>query len=184
MKSKIYIADSKILEIVADGAIASHHTADGRLIPVLIVNNSNNDDLNNLIKIHEDTPPGDAESMWAKMRFNSKVIYLVVKFKKPLEVEMSVEFNLSQHNILVDGIVHSKGVYLQPGNNGDNVSDNINAPKILVEIPAGSTIVNWDKTLKKILVKKLIEKGFTKKEALVASTEHIARRRELWGARL
>ena len=181
MKTKIAL--STVLEIVSDGAIASHHTADGRLIPVLIVKNGNNNDLENLIKIHEDTPPGDAVSMWAKKRFNSKVLYLVIKFKKPLETEMTVEFDLSKHNILVDGIIHSKAVYLQPGNGGDNVSDDINAPKVLVEIPAGTTIKNWDKTLNKIIAKKLQQKGFTKKEASTASLEHIARQRELWGAR-
>lgn len=181
MKTKIAL--STILEIVSDGAIASHHTADGRLIPVLILKNSNNNDLENLIKIHGDTPPGDAVSMWAKKRFNSKAIYLVIKFKKPLEVEATVEFDLFKHDILVDGIIHSKAVYLQPGNVGDNVSDDINAPKILVEIPAKTTIENWDKTLNKIVSKKLQKKGFTKKEASHASSEHIARQRELWGAR-
>jgi hypothetical protein len=182
MKIKAKFSVSNVYKIVADGAIATQHTADGRLIPVLILKNENNNNLESLIKIHADTP-GDAQSMWAKQRFNSKTMFLIFKFKKPLEVEMIIEFDLSKHHILVDAITCSNGVYLQLGDEGDNVSKDVNAPKILVEVPSGTIIDNWDKTLRKIIIIKLLKSGFSRQEAFTASIEHIARQRELCGAR-
>jgi len=184
MKKQRKIGKSKILEIVGDGAIASKNTADGRLIPVLILKNDNNNDLESLINIHIDTPPGDAESFWGKKRFNSRIMYLIIKFEKPLYVEISIEFNLLKHYALADGIMHSKGVYLQSGQEGDAVGNDINTPRVLVEIPFKMTIDYWDKTLKKSLVKSFMIKGFNKKEALVAAMEQIDRQRELWGRRI
>ncbi|CAN0552318.1 unnamed protein product [Ectocarpus sp. 12 AP-2014] len=183
MKIKTKFKNSNILNIVGDGAIGTQDTADGRIIPVLILKNENNNNLESLIKIHEDTPPGDAQSMWAKQRFNSKTLYLVVRFAKPLEVEIAIEFDLSAHHVLVDAILYSKCVYLQPGAESDRVSDDINAPKVLVEIPSGTTLNDWDITIKKILVKKLKSNGFSRKEASKAADEHLARQRELWGNR-
>jgi len=184
MKIKTEFQTSNILHIVSDGAIGNQNTADGRIIPVLILKNENNNNLENLINIHEDTLAGDAESTWAKQRFNSKTLYLVIRFTKPLEVEMVIEFDLLRHYVLADAIIYSKCVLLQPGNESDRVSDDINASRVLVEIPSGTTIDGWDKTIKKIIIKKMKNNGFSRREASKAADEHLARQRELWGTRV
>jgi hypothetical protein len=59
MKNKISISNNEIMELVSDGAMANPFAADGRLIPLLILDTHGDSSLLNLVKIHTDSPPGD-----------------------------------------------------------------------------------------------------------------------------
>ncbi len=56
---KAQVAQSLIVPIVGDAAMAGP-VADGRLIPVLIVDTSKRPEVAELIRVHAHLPPGDA----------------------------------------------------------------------------------------------------------------------------
>ena len=182
--TKATVNSCDIYALVADGAMANPQTADGRLIPVIILDCESKKDLETLVNIHKDTPPGDVMSTWGLKRFNSREVYLVLKFFKPLELSFTIKFDSKHNSMLIDGIIHARSVYLQPGKKGDVFSNDINAPKILIEIPKKTTFNKWDSILTKIVRKKLLSEGASRSEVKEAANEYINRRREVWGRRL
>ncbi len=184
VKNKAYIYQEDYLDIVGDGVIGTSKTADGRLIPVLILDTREKKDLENLVKIHEQISVGEVTSVWGYKRFNHKFVTLVLQFKAPVELKIAILFNVIKHSSLIDGIMISRAVYIQPGSPGDTVSDNIYAPKIVVEIPARTTFEKWDSILKKAVTKKLKKEGVGKKALKSATEEYISIRRDIWGKRL
>lgn len=91
---------------------------------------------------------------------------------------------MSKHHHVIDGIVQTKTVYIQPGAIGDKLSDDINAPKILVEIPARTTFGEWDNMFKKYIGKKLKKEGVGRKELKKAVDDYVTLRRNVWGRRM
>ncbi|MEM5496574.1 hypothetical protein WNY77_04090 [Paraglaciecola mesophila] len=184
MKNKISISNSEIMDLVSDGAMANPYAADGRLIPHLILDTHGDNSLLNLVKMHSDSPPGDVESRWASKRFSKKFIYLSLTFERPVEFKLAIEFETNKHSALIDGIIQSRAVYIQPGKTGDKLSHDVNAPKILVEIPAKTTFNNWDDILVKSVKKRLKKEGVSRKELSRVVSEYISTTREVWGRRL
>ncbi|WP_045406331.1 hypothetical protein [Vibrio jasicida] len=184
MKNKITISNQNSLDVVADGAIASQFTADGRIIPVIILNTEQDRRLCDLASIHQDCAFGDVESRWALKRFSNKFVYLVLRFEKPVELEVVVKFDVSKQMSLIDGIIHSRAVYVQPGKRGDRVGDTFDTPKILVEIPTRTTFDKWESIMTKTIEKKLKREGVGRKELKSAVKDYIATTRDLWVHRL
>tara|TARA_B100002049_G_C16056358_1_gene366006 strand:- start:3 stop:563 length:561 start_codon:yes stop_codon:yes gene_type:complete len=184
MKNKISISNNEIMELVSDGAMANPFAADGRLIPLLILDTHGDSSLLNLVKIHTDSPPGDVESCWALKRFSDKFVYLSLSFERPVEFKLAIKFETSKHSSLIDGIIQSRAVYIQPGKVGDKLSHDVNAPKVLVEIPARTTFNNWDDILVKSIKKRLKQEGVSRKELAKVALEFISTTREVWGRRL
>ncbi|WP_426785254.1 hypothetical protein ACP3TB_16995 [Rahnella variigena] len=184
MKNKISVSNSDFYNMIADGAIAHNATADGRLIPVIILNTIGDDSLLDLIKLQKDSYSGDVTSIWALKRFSKKFATLVLIFHNPVELKLAISFEISKHPQLIDGIIQSRAVYLQPGKPGDKLSHNINAPKILVEIPARTTFDEWDNLLMKTILKRLKQQGINKKELKKSALELISIWRDIWGQRV
>ncbi|RJX75699.1 hypothetical protein DZ860_03210 [Vibrio sinensis] len=155
MKNKISVSNQNSLDVVADGAIANQFTADGRIIPVIILNTEKDRRLCDLASIHKDSAFGDVESRWALKRFSKKFVYLVLRFEKPVELEVVVKFDVYTQMSLIDGIIQSRAVYVQPGKNGDRVGNTIDVPKILVEIPTRTTFDDWESIMTKTIEKRL-----------------------------
>ncbi|MBE3180483.1 hypothetical protein V1581_04495 [Enterobacter bugandensis] len=173
-----------VFEPIADGAISAPFTADGRLIPVVIIDTLEDVTLSNVISIHNDTPPGDVISIWGYHRFSKKNVFLELIFQQPLEYHMVIKFDLSKYLLLVDCIIQSRAIYLQPGKPGHKLSNDINAPKILIEIPARTTFEKWDSILHKHLHKRFVKKGISRSEIKNAVDEFISVRRDTWGPRM
>ena len=184
MTHKVKIANSYTLEVIQSGIMAMSSTADGRLVPHLIINTKDNESLLNLIKIHKDTPPGDVQSKWGTKRFSSKKIFLILNFYRPVELEIAIEFELSKHHHAIDGIIINRAVYLQPGKLGDKLSDDVNAHKLLLEIPARTTFPDWNTIQEKHVRKILKKEGVGRKEMKKAVDDYIALRRDVWGKRI
>ena len=122
--------------------------ADGRLIPVIIVDCQTKKGIENLVKIHLDTPPGDVESSWGIKLFRTNEVFLTLNFFKPMELNCSIRFETDKYADIIDGIISARALHLQPGKNGDRCSDDITAPKVLIEIPKKSTFDSWNKIYK------------------------------------
>lgn len=184
MKINHRIRKEDYLTLVGDGVIGNSKIADGRLIPVLILDTTIKKDLESLVQMHEQLGGGDVTSVWGYHPFNHKVVVLLLYFNYPIELKLAISFNVLKHSSIIDGILISRAVYLQPGIPGDKISDNINAPKVVVEIPARTTFDKWDKILYKTISKKLKKQGIDKKVLKEETKKYISIRREVWGERI
>ncbi|EMM0835814.1 hypothetical protein RVV06_001811 [Enterobacter ludwigii] len=184
MKNKVVIEKEDYLNLVGDGAIANTKTADGRLIPVIILDTREKKELEYLVKMHEQIDTGDVNSVWSVSRFNHEQVYLVLFFKSPMEFKVAISFQTLRHSPIIEGIRTSKAVYIQPGAPGDRVKHNINAPKILVEIPSKTTFEKWDDIFEKAVIKKFKKEGLRGSNLKTASREHISLMKDIWGRRL
>ncbi|HDC4519065.1 hypothetical protein LH671_12325 [Enterobacter kobei] len=184
MKNKVAVKNDDFLDLVGDGAIADSKTADGRLIPVMILDTREKKQLEYLVKMHNQIDTGDVTSIWGVARFNISKVNLVLFFKKPVELKVAISLHSLKHASLIQGILISKAVYIQPGVPGDRISHNINAPKILVEIPTKTTFEKWDEIFEKSVIKKFKKEGLRGKNLKDASLEHISLIKDIWGKRL
>jgi len=183
MKNKA-IREDILVPIVGDGAIATHATAEGRTIPVLILDCDRHKEFLNLIYLHENSLPGDVICTWCIKRFDSQTIFLMLEFERPSMVRIMFHFDLARQALLADGIVQSRGVYLQPKESGQRVSEGINQPKILVEVHPETTPPNWDSLLLKAICKCMKRAGLSRSQANDASKEFLMRGREIWGLKM
>ena len=166
--------DKYTVKIVSDAAMASSKWGDSRLIPVLILDCTNNPTVIDLIKIHKDTPPGDVVSVWSVKPFSTKFAYLKLKFIAPMEVTIVIPFDLSIYPNLIDGIIRNNAVYIQD-DKYKSADEKIEKTKLLIEIPSSSTFPKWEKLYLKVIMKKLKNKQKAK--------EHIKDIRKLWDKR-
>ncbi|HCI6640827.1 TPA: hypothetical protein NPP35_001625 [Klebsiella variicola subsp. variicola] len=184
MQNKVKIELNDYLNLINDGAIANTKTADGKLIPLLIVDTSVNKNLTHLVNMHEGNNIGDVTSLWAYKRFDHRYVSLVLFFERPVEMKLAISFEVLRHAPLIEGILISKALYLQPGKPGDKIGDDFSAPKILVEIPERTTFDIWESILNKAIKKKLKKEGVQRKNLKKAADEHNALIKGIWGKRL
>lgn len=181
MKKKVKIEDSHFVPILSDGAIAKSDLADGRTIPVLVLDCAKHKELLNLIYLHENTPPGDVTCTWGA---NKKFVFLLMSFFRPSIVEVGVKFDIEKQWGLADGIVQSQGVYLQPSESGNKVVQGLSNPKLLIEVSPKSKLPDWDKRLETAIYQKMKREGLPRKMATKAAKESIKRVREIWCLRI
>lgn len=164
---------SKAIQIVRDGAIAMPDLGDGRLIPVLIIDCDSRRDLYDMVMAHQDMPPGDVTVTWGRKLFSKKNVYLIIEFKKPAITEAIIEFDIAQYGGTADLIINARAFYFQPKDSGARVMEGLDKPKILIEVPYGAKLDDWDFILKNHLVKRFRKQGATKKEAVEAAKDHL-----------
>jgi hypothetical protein len=163
--------------IIADGAIAAKTVADGRLVPLLILNTSDRPELEELVRLHKDLPPGDVECQWGITGPKSR-ISLVLSFKRPVEAVAILDFDIADQGILVDQILEAKLLYIQTGREGDRLKTHLNAPKMIVEIPDTGVRELWEKTYHRHVAKRMRDKGLSRFQARRAAEEIIKMSRE------
>lgn len=174
VRSKIHL-----VPIVGDGAIGNPDWADGRLIPVLILDCSDHKALEDLIIAHKDTPPGDVTLMWGWKILRKKEVFLTFNFHQPIKTSATLAFNVTDQGNIVDWIINVRGVYLQPLSSGTKVSHGIDKPKILVEIPPIATLPNWKKIYRRSLEESYKKHGLSRSQLNAAIDEYLERIREI-----
>ena len=138
--------------IVRDGIVATVAQTYGRWIPVLILDTSTRPDIETMVRAHGELGPGDAISGWSfktRLGFGLAAPMLVLRFTKPSQCLVVVEFDLEKQGILVDQILWAQGVYLQPGRPGDRLAPTIDNPRILVEVPTNETFAKRFRSARK-----------------------------------
>lgn len=176
------VSRSEFVPIVGDGGIACSDVGEGRFIPVLILDCANKKDLYDLILIHGNTPPGDVTTTWALRRFDKKHIYLKLEFARPAVVVAYISFTLEKYAGLVEGIMKSRAVYLQPQQSGSKVIEGIDKPKIVVEVT--SKLDKWPSIYCDAVETKYRKAGHGRKQAKVLAREYMSRSSELWSRRM
>jgi hypothetical protein len=180
MKIKTY--STKVFQVIADGVLSAPEIGEGRFIPSLIINGIEDQELVDLISIHQESPPGDAVFLWTRLLWDRSKIILNVSFKKPMKVEFGIEFNLPTQNALIDGIMQSRGFFLQVGKGGDKLST-LHSDRILLVVPEMGFDKKWDEILIETIRSKYKKLRYPKKELTIATNKHIRSMRELWSIR-
>lgn len=182
---KLNRTNSPIFKIVADGGLSSPHLGEGRLVPLLIIDVLEHCEVTELIKLHETTPPGDTEMNWIKPLssfFKTKTLILEIEFKKPMEVKFGIEFNIEKQYALIDGVIQSRGAYLQTGKAGDKVSE-FKGSSILIEVPDLKIDDKWNEIVFETVKDRNKKAGATKKDAGNLARQQIKSMREVWNIR-
>jgi hypothetical protein len=67
---------------------------------------------------------GDVKAGWGRPNtfFDTGIVSLILTFEKPSRCLILLRFDIEKYEGLVDQIIHSQGVYIQPGRPGDRLS--------------------------------------------------------------
>jgi hypothetical protein len=181
-----HAAEADAVLIVSDATVATRAYADGRLIPLLILDTSKRPDIDAMILAHRDLGPGDATSMWGqRSRFESQpTVRLVMSFSNPSACNIILDFDITSQGGLVDQIIQMEGVYLLGGRPGDRLLTKIDDPKISVEVPSRHFRTEWDRRLRKATFQKYRAMGLSRADAKHATDSFIREWRELGSHRM
>jgi hypothetical protein len=169
---------------VADAAIATETFGYSRLIPLVILDTSDRQDVEEFIRVHQYSGPGDVISQWATLKDGSGRIGLVLTFSGPMNLTVILAFDPGKQGGLVDQIIHAKGLYIQAGRPGDRLFKNLNAPKVIANIPETGFGVVWEKLFFKAAVKRARADGIGRRQAKEAAREFITQWREFGNFRI
>lgn len=174
-KAKVeHIPAKDIVRIVADGLMSTAMVADGRMLPVLIVDTSERPDIDEYVRVHANAPMGDVRVQWAHAAELDAVI-LLLSFERPLVMQLRIGFRLAAHQgILVEQILAMGGFYLQAGRDGDRLKTTMDRQRITIEAPDTGFRPIWDKLFHKHTMKVLQERGLGRTQAKAAVHEAIA----------
>lgn len=176
-------ARSLVAPIVGDAAIATQF-AEGRLLPVLILDTLRRPEITELIRVHA-YMQGDVASRWASSRDDDDVVMLILTFERPLEVELILEFSIEHQAMLVECILSGGAVYLQTGVPGDRLLMTMEAPRMLVEVPASGFRAYWEQLfLNRMTIVMSRRLGVPRKKARPVAQRLIAELKQLANFRI
>lgn len=175
--------EAKSVRIINDAAVATVGVGEGRLIPLVIIDSIERPDVEELVRVHEHLPPGDVNVQWGHLERGSDHIALILRFTRPMELLLVLEFDIVKQGILVDQALSSRALYLQPGRDGDRLSNTLDAKKILIEVPDTGFQKAWDEILVKHLIKDFRRRGLSKHQAREATKAVIAECRKFGRSR-
>jgi hypothetical protein len=171
------------LKVVADPAIASSDLADGRFVPVAILDTSDRPDLAELIRLHTILGPGDVDVQWASSKDQPKV-FLIAYFRRPAEVAAVIEFDVETQWALVDQILQVRSLYVQAGKSGATFLSMQDAPALTMEVPDLGFRNRWERIVVPILARRLRKEGISRWEAKRAARQVLEERRKLGQLRI
>ena len=147
--------------------------ADGRLIPLVIVDTSERQDIEEFVRAHAHLPSGDVTGIWAQPVKHKDYMALVLKFERPAEVSFSLRFNIARQGGLVDQVVQTRFLYLQPGRPGNRLAVTIDNPRILIAVPDAGFDETWNRLWHKAMAREFVAKGMSRQQAREASADVI-----------
>lgn len=174
---KILVRPAEVLDIVSDGLMATR-AAEGKGVPVLVLDTSQRPDLDSVIAAHQGTAPGDVIFGWGRSRDES-LILLRLHFRRPVEATTTILFDVATQGILVDAILSARAFYFQGGGPDTKFRDDLDAPRILIGIDPMELEADWDRIYREQLVRKLRQSGIPKKIARAQADSLIADLRQI-----
>jgi len=164
------IDPSRFVPIVGDAALAGS-VADGKLLPVLIIDVSDRPDAVEVLRQHQHLASGgDAQHQWATSRDNTDRVVLLLEFLRPSEVDLVLPFSIERQGILVDSMIRAGAVYLQAGSKGDRLMNTFEAPRVLVELPDTGFATAWESIFEEQMTRVMAARmGVSRKKARPAA---------------
>jgi hypothetical protein len=153
------------VKIVGDAAIASKGIGEGRLIPLIIIDTSNRPDIEELIHVHKFSPIGEVQISWCKISKNKNLLNLVLSFSRPSQCIVIIEFEIVRQGNLVDQILMSQALYIQPGREGDRLKNTMDKQRVLLEIPSVGFEKEWEKLFLARVADDFKKKGYSLKDS-------------------
>ena len=180
--------DTEPVPIVADASIGNVAVGDGRMIPLLILDTSKRPDIEDMVKAeHHMRSQGDLTASWGRPDtfFDTGTVILILTFEKPSRCLILLQFDIEQYGGIVDNIILSQGLYIQPGRPGDRVRTTRDNPRILAEVPSREFQPEWNNILGKAMRKVLQKKhGMSRAKAKLATEKFIEQWRDLLSTRV
>ena len=173
-------------QVAEEGIIAIPDLADGRFMPALVIDFHNNPQIEELIKLHAESKPGDVTCQWARVFSfgRCKDLVLNLEFSQPIVTTFGLEFNVERDYSLVDGIVHARGFWLISGKKGDSTATHVMAGNgITIEVPDIGFDGFWQSLLHKTIKAQYKTKGESRKRTEERVRQHIAGMRQVWNHR-
>lgn len=171
INNKIFsIKKMALMKIVSDAAIASSHIANGKTIPLIILDTVKHPEIDEMIKMHHGIKYGEVNSQWAKSIDNRQIL-LCIDILEPTTISFKIQFDIIANGGLIDIIVESQLLYLQGGKIGDRYRNTMNAPNILLEIPSNDFKNEWINIFNKAYTKHFRSLGMNKKDAKKAAKQ-------------
>ncbi|WP_415330918.1 hypothetical protein [Clostridium perfringens] len=165
------IRSIKTLRIVTIGSISSTYVANGKTIPVLIVDTTEDREIEKALLLHKGIGRGKVLTSWAGS-FDEKQIILCVDIIEPSPIKFKLIFEVVKNCATVDLIVNSQLLYIQPGKQGDKLKTTMSAPRIQIEVPSTHFYNEWYRIYEKNLIKYFCrEKGLSKEVAKQATID-------------
>lgn len=153
-----------ILEVVADATINNVYTAQGKTIPLVILDTTNQPEIAKAIEIHCNISNGNVRTTWGKTD-DENLLLLGVELLDPSPAEFTVAFSAFPQAGIVDIIVSSQLLLIQAGKPGDRLKHDLNKPKLQIEVPSEEFSAKWIELYHRILAKRFRELGYSKKVA-------------------
>lgn len=181
-------AEAEAVPVVADAGIATVGVGDGRMIPLLILDTSRRPDIEDMVKAHHAMDgQGDVKAQWGRpdTLFDKGLVSLILTFEKPSYCLIILRLDIGKYGGLVDQIIRSQGLYIQPGRPGDRLSTTFDNPRVLAEVPSREFQPEWDRMLRKAMRKRFQrEHGMGRSEAKLATERFISEWRDLSSKRI
>lgn len=180
-----HMDEAKPVPIVSDALMATCGLADGRLIPLFILDTSERPDIDDMIQAHRHLGGGDVRSAWGRpARFEKSKIRLILTVVKPSQCVTILEFDVARQGGVVDQIVQAQGLYLQGGRPGDRLASTLDNDRILVEVPSREFRPEWEHIHRKVLIEDYRHHGLSRSEAKNAADSFLKTWRELTSKRM
>ncbi|WP_439427763.1 hypothetical protein [Micromonospora sp. LA-10] len=141
---RLKLSNGDLVAIAADAAVVGPE-AEGRVVPVLILDTSERIDVEEAIRVHAHVQPGDVTYQWGMVDGNPDMVVLLLDFVRPIALRAAIGFSIESQAILVESALTAKAIYVQAGKPGDRFSRSLNRPRILIDMPYDDFRDRWDK---------------------------------------
>lgn len=160
---KMITVSENVVNIVNDALVLQHDFCDGKPIPAIVIDTSNNNKIENMLKLHMNVDEGEMKFSWG-MTTDKKNIILLVESISPIELTFSILFEIEKNYAVIDEILRSQMLIIQGGKPDDRFSCNLNSYKIVVEVPLTGFEDKWHDLRKKYQRKRLKKMGVKNKD--------------------
>lgn len=154
--------------IVSDAMILQKNLAGGRSIPLVILDTTNHKEIERAIELHKEVDQGESKYSWGKTK-DDKMVFLLVELESPTMINFVILFDLNKHVGLIDLIIESQLLFIQGGKDGDRLICNLDAPRLLLEIPQTKFVDEWNKLYKRAMKFRFRTLGVKNKDVISVS---------------
>ena len=162
------------VRIVADAAVSTRGLHGGRLLPLVLLDTSDRPDVAELIRIHQYHRLGDVRAQWGQIDGHEGTVALFLTFIRPMELFMTLEFDIVKQGILVEQTLVGEGIYIAKAEaDDDRLMKNPDRVKVIVEVGDTGFRKTWDKLFTEYLRKHFRAEGLSRSESRRAATSLI-----------
>ena len=155
--------DTIVVSVVSDALILQKGFADGRGLPLIIIDTTGYPQVERSIELHRNASQGEVSYVWGKTT-NGKHIILRISMISPVEIEFIVLFDLHKHYELINLIIKSHLLYIQAGKPGDRLIHDMAKPKLFLEIGSTDFDNKWESIYRKSQRNRFVSLGVKKKD--------------------